>query len=85
MDHTDNRWGKANTALNMRAFGNYAQHRQILMGGSHNLPPVVQQANTVNVSHSCSLRQVLMQTMINLIQEFDSTDPEATIPWLDHI
>ena len=26
-----------------------------------------------------------MQTMINSIQEFDGTNLEATIPWLDHI
>ena len=26
-----------------------------------------------------------MQTVINSIQEFNGTNPEATIPWLDHI
>ena len=41
--------------------------------------------NTVNVSHSYSLRQVLMQTAINSIQEFNGTHTEATISWLDHI
>ena len=29
--------------------------------------------------------QVLAQMMMNSIQEFDGTDWEATIPWLDHI
>ena len=41
-------------------------------------------AHSVNISHSCSLRQVLMQMAINLIQEFDGTNLEATIPWLDN-
>ena len=41
--------------------------------------------NRVHVSDSCSSRQVLMQTAMNLIQEFDGTNLEATIPWLDHI
>ena len=26
-----------------------------------------------------------MQMVMNLIQEFDGTNPEAAIPWLDHI
>ena len=42
-------------------------------------------ANRVNVSDSCSSRQVLMQTAINSIQKFNGTNPEATIPWQDHI
>ena len=42
-------------------------------------------ANTVNASHSCFLRKVLTQTVINIIQEFDGTNLGATIPWLDHI
>ena len=29
--------------------------------------------------------QVLMQMARNSIQEFDGTDKEATIPWLDHV
>ena len=41
--------------------------------------------NIVNVLDSYSSRQVLMQTAMNSIQEFNSTNQEATIPWLDHI
>ena len=26
-----------------------------------------------------------MQTVMNSIEEFDGKNPEATIPWLDHI
>ena len=33
--------------------------------------------NAVNVSHSCPLRQVLMQTVINSIQEFNGTNLEG--------
>ena len=39
----------------------------------------------VNALDSYSSRQVLTQTVMNLIQEFDKTNQEATIPWLDHI
>ena len=41
--------------------------------------------NIVNVLDSYSSRQVLMQMVMNSIQEFDGTNLEATIPWLDHI
>ena len=44
-----------------------------------------QTATWENVLHSCSSRQVLMQTAMNSIQEFDGTNPEATISWLDRI
>ena len=41
--------------------------------------------NIVNVLDSYSSSLVLMQTAMNLIQEFKSTNWEATIPWLDHL
>ena len=41
--------------------------------------------NIINVLLGYSLQQVLMQMVMNSIQEFDGTDREATIPWLDHI
>ena len=40
--------------------------------------------NIVNALDGYSLRQVLTQMAMNLIQEFDGTNLEATIPWLDH-
>ena len=57
------------------------------MGGSHNLSPVAPLAlNIVNALDSySSRRQVLMQMVMNSIQEYDGTNPEVTIPWLDHI
>ena len=44
----------------------------------------------VGINLICALEgysswQVLMQSMMNSIQEFDGTDMEAIIPWLDHI
>ena len=39
----------------------------------------------VNALDSYSSRQVLMQMVTNSIQEFDSMNWEATIPWLDHV
>ena len=41
--------------------------------------------NIINVLEGYSLWQVLTQRLMNSIQEFDGTDSEATIPWLDHI
>ena len=41
--------------------------------------------NIVNALDSYSSRQVLMQTAMNSIQEFNSTNQEVTIPWLDHV
>ena len=41
--------------------------------------------NIVNALDSYSSRPVLMQMAMNAIQEFNSTNQEATIPWLDHI
>ena len=41
--------------------------------------------NIVNALDSYSSRQVLVQIMMNLIQEFDGTNQEATILWLDHV
>ena len=41
--------------------------------------------NLVNALEGYSLWQVLMQLAGNLIQEFDGTNREATIPWLDHV
>ena len=64
----------------------HAPHGWISMGGSHNLPAVAPlDINIVNALDNYSSRQVLMQTAMNLIQEFNGTNPEATIPWLDHI
>ena len=47
------------------------------MGGSHNLHPIMTQVLSLFV-------QVLMQMAMKSIQQFDGTDREATIPWLDH-
>ena len=41
--------------------------------------------NIFNALEGYSLWQVLMQMVMNSIQEFNDTDREATIPWLDHI
>ena len=41
--------------------------------------------NIVNALDSYYSRQVLTQMAMNLMQEFNGTNPEATIPWLDHI
>ena len=41
--------------------------------------------NIVNALDSYSSRQVLMQMAMNSIQEFNGTNQEATIPWLDHV
>ena len=41
--------------------------------------------NIINALEGYSLFQVLMQMAMNLIQEFNSMDRKATIPWLDHI
>ena len=41
--------------------------------------------NIMSVLEGYSLWQVLMQLMMNPIQEFDGTDREATILWLDNI
>ena len=41
--------------------------------------------NIVNALDSYSSRQVLMQTVMNLMQEFDCTNWKATILWLDHV
>ena len=41
--------------------------------------------NIINALKGYSLWQVMTQMVMNSIQEFDGTDREATIPWLDHI
>ena len=41
--------------------------------------------NLMSALEGYSSQQVLMQTMMNSIQEFNGTDRETTIPWLDHI
>ena len=41
--------------------------------------------NIINALEGYTSWQVLMQMAMNLIQEFDGTNWEATIPWLDHI
>ena len=39
----------------------------------------------INVLEGYSSQQVLLQMVMNSIQEFEGTNLEATIPWLDHI
>ena len=41
--------------------------------------------NLIITLEGYSLQQVPVQMAMNSIQEFDGTDREATIPWLDHI
>ena len=41
--------------------------------------------NLIGALEGYSSWQVLMQTAMNSIQEFNGTNREATIPWLDHV
>ena len=45
---------------------------------------VSQNINLISALEGYSLWQVLTQMVMNSIQEFDGTDRQATIPWLDH-
>ena len=64
----------------------YAPHRPDGSGRfSQPVPCCNSGINIVNALDSYSSRQVMMQMVMNSIQEFDGTNWEATIPWLDHI
>ena len=41
--------------------------------------------NFVTALEGYSTREAITQTLLNLIQEYDGSKREATIPWFDHI
>ena len=48
-------------------------------------PTNVNNPNFLHVLHGYSSKQTITQTTVNSIQEYDGSNMDATIPWLDPI